>query len=652
MKRFTVSFLILLFPFLLPAQQLYSGAYTFNGLKGESVFEFIQGKNEEVIKDGNFQFFRKQIDTLDNTIFYSTEIIGQFQNNLKSGIWEYEDERHNVVLKDIEDFKVVIDLNSEQFKLKSSYSQGIPDGRWAFVQNEFSEGKLKPKAQAEEIRFKKGDIVGKFQYKEFNGKGTHFIRGEVLEGGLMNGEWTLVYEDGGRFVSEIRKYEKGFLLGLVKRDLENDSLIEELVFFKTIEKLQLVNNKQNSGFRIADEKFGLFFNDGFLEDYKEVIEQNSGNAFISSFLRKILKFDEAFVNAEGLLIETPIHTKRFVFEINRDDQSALVGIPLKYNGLKEIVTEYSEKNALALNRFQSDSLAKAHAFFQLYKVKITQLGELVKLFDSKDIQYFDLGYFEERRPSFLSDKDLINFTFGDEEIQKTIEYTIDDQEKSFFALTDSYLDQMVAEVERQKSIVDFALRRIEKNEGLRNLEKNIQVKKEAMVKLYSFDGEDGFSSEEKSLVEAIRVNILTTAFNRLNENYAKEDDFELKNQAGQVILDLLSEMEIQHPKLLKIHAVNATLDDLYMEEVFNPFTYTRYDQRVKERLFEAGQKVFEYYLDQIKSEQEYTEIKTWLNKIEKLNVRMLELYTADTRRLERRLNRRESISGLKSLLDL
>lgn len=56
MKKFTVSFLIFLFPFLLPAQQLYSGDYTFNGLKGEGVFEFIQGKNQEVIKHGNFQF--------------------------------------------------------------------------------------------------------------------------------------------------------------------------------------------------------------------------------------------------------------------------------------------------------------------------------------------------------------------------------------------------------------------------------------------------------------------------------------------------------------------------------------------------------------------------------------------------------------------
>lgn len=266
MKKFTVSFLIFLFPFLLPAQQLYSGDYTFNGLKGEGVFEFIQGKNQEVIKHGNFQFSRKQIDSLDNSIFYSTEVIGQYQNDLKSGIWEYGDERHVVELKGVDNFKVLTDLTSDQFKLKSSYSLGFPDGRWTFVQNEFSDGKLKPKAQAEEIGFKKGDIVGKFQYKEFSGNRTHFIRGELLEGGLMDGEWTLVYEDQDRFVSEIRKYEKGFLLGLVKRNLDDDSLIEELVFFKTIDKLKAVSNSENSGFRIADEKFGIFFNDGFLEE--------------------------------------------------------------------------------------------------------------------------------------------------------------------------------------------------------------------------------------------------------------------------------------------------------------------------------------------------------------------------------------------------
>lgn len=363
-----------------------------------------------------------------------------------------------------------------------------------------------------------------------------------------------------------------------------------------------------------------------------------------------MKFDEAFVSADGLLIQTPIHTKRFVFEIIRDDQSALVGIPAKYSVLKEIVEEYSEKNALALNKFQSDSLAMAHSFFQYYKVKMDKLGEVVGLFDSKEIQYYDLDYFKERKPSFLSEKDWITYDFEEEKIEESIHYEFGDRGKSFFATLDFYLDQMANAVEKQKSIVDFALRLIEKNEGLRNLENEIQLKTEALELLFSND--EGLSYQEKSLLEAIRSNILTFSFNRLNENYAQEDDFERKVQTGQVLLDLLSEMENQYPNLMKIHALNTKLDQLYMEETFNRFTYTRYDQRVKERLFEAGQKVFKHYLDQLKSEREYTEIKTWLNKIEKLNIRMLELYSTDTRRLERRLNRRESISGLESLLDL
>ena len=108
------------------------------------------------------------------------------------------------------DFKLISDVSSQQIKLKANYLQGVPHGKWNFEENSFSEGKLSRKSQADDLQFRDGNIQGKFQYKSFVGDKTHFIRGELVGNGIMNGEWTFVYEEEGVLVNEVRNYENGF----------------------------------------------------------------------------------------------------------------------------------------------------------------------------------------------------------------------------------------------------------------------------------------------------------------------------------------------------------------------------------------------------------------------------------------------------------
>jgi hypothetical protein len=92
---------------------------------------------------------------------------------------------------------------------------------------------------------------------------------------------------------------------------------------------------------------------------------------------------------------------------------------------------------------------------------------------------------------------------------------------------------------------------------------------------------------------------------------------------------------------------------LYQEETFNPFTYSRYMVRAKERLFENGGMVlFNHYVRELENEEDYTMIKEHLDNIERLQERLIELRDQDTRRIERRLGRRTSINRIESALDL
>lgn len=322
--------IILLF-FHLPfafSQEYYKGDYTFNKLSGYSEFQFKVGPDQTIIKDGKFNFSRKFIDTVRLNKVYKNFAEGVFRNDLKQGNWIYRNEEHDINIQDVRDFKVISDLESYVSALESRYDGGVPNGTWSFVAERFNGNKKEPKSSAERIIFKNGYIAGNLQFKTIEGDKTFFVNGRLTDIGEMDGEWGLVYEDDSVLISETRKYEKGFLLGLVKRDLKSGDLLEEVIYFSTIDKLNQIKNNQNIGFDISDRKFEVRYNDGFRKRFREYQAQLQGNAFIESFLKQIFQFENGeYLDDDGEFLKFPIYTRRFIYELKDEDRERIREIP-------------------------------------------------------------------------------------------------------------------------------------------------------------------------------------------------------------------------------------------------------------------------------------------------------------------------------------
>ncbi|MBW3466716.1 hypothetical protein [Arthrospiribacter ruber] len=631
-------------------QERYSGEYVFNGIEGKGDFEFIRGEGDQVIKQGEFQFNRKERDVEDKTIFYRTEIFGSYEMDQKTGTWNYLEEKHNVLLEDVKDFKLDYDINSQQILLKANYLNGLPEGKWVFEENEFVEEELRKKSIVDDLIFEGGDLKGRFQYRTFVNNRSNFIRGELLPGGIMNGEWTFVYEHEGKLISEVRNYEKGFLLGLVRSNLESGEIIEELVFFQTINKLNRLNSGEKVDFRIADEKSGIDFIDGFLTDSPQYQKQAAANAFISEFLTNVMRYDESFVSSDGELIEYPIHTQRFVFELSRAQQRMIEAIPAEFDRIKRVVRDYSNRNSLRINRQRSDSLAYANAYFDHKAQRLEEFEELIELFKTKQIQYLDVEYLKNEGLSFIKETEQIEYEYGDETIVRELEFDLSAFETGFYTGLVDYLEQLAASLLYVKNYVDASLSQIERDEDLRSIENQIQDRKIILDEVYL--NTEGLNSKEASLVLAVHQNILVKDYEARLEEYSKLNRFADKKEKARTLLDLLEDLEAQHPRLVELYSKVEGLDKLYQEEIFNPFTYSRYDQRAKPRLYEAAEILFDHYFKSLKAETDYTEIKIWIDKLEVLISRMRELRDAETRRLENRINRRMDVSRIESLLEL
>lgn len=650
MRKIAPLIFCFFFPFLVVAQEKFQGEYTFNGLKGEAIFEFVRGEGNAIIRQGEFKFSRREKDREDRTRINKTMVEGFYDADKKTGLWDYLDEIHLIDLNDVNNFRLDYTINSQQIKLKANYLEGIPHGKWVFEENIYSEGKLSPKSEADEIHFSEGQIDGFFQYKSFVDNRTLFIRGEVSDGGFMNGEWTFVYKVDGVLISEVRNYEKGFLIGLVKRDLLSDEILEERVFFEVINKLNQINNKENKGYRVSNDKFGILFNDAFLSSDPEFISQTSGNTFISEFLNNVLRYDESYVNEEGNLIQFPIHTRRFVYELSRSQQRIIEELPEEYDRQIRVVRDYSNRNSLRINRQRSDSLAFANAYFEFKAEKLKEFDELMDLIKSKRIQFFDVNEMFQRGIPFIREKERIEYTFEDEVKVMEVAYDLSKFETDFYVGLSDYFRQMGVTIRSVKGYVDESLSQIERDDDLRSIENRVQSQKIVLDELYlRFET---LNEDQKQIISSVHTNILVNAFENMLQEYARLNLFTDKKQKARVMEDLLEEMSNNYTDLIAIPEYKVTLDVLYQEEVFNPFTFSRYDQRAKPRLYEAGEKLFDHYISSIINEQDYSEIRVLINKVKDLMIRMEELRFADTRRLENRINRRLDVKKIESLLDL
>ncbi|WP_158856918.1 hypothetical protein [Lunatibacter salilacus] len=652
MKIYLSLFITVIFRFFVfgQSESVYDGPYEFKGKSGQATFEFNEGTDGEIILNGFFSFDRKEIDSLDQTLLTKFQVKGSYKNNIKEGSWFYDQERHKITLEDVIEFKVLSQLESEDLEIKANYKDGLPHGSWELSEHKFSNNEKSIRAIAEKINFEEGVMTGEISYRNFLGGYTQFLRGKVNERGFMDGEWSLTYLKDSMLISEVRKYENGFLLGVVRRNLDSGDRIDEAIFYSTIEKLNQVNDGLNKTFSISEKVFDYNYNDGFRTGSLERQIQVSGNEFLSNFLKDLLQFDDS-IDEDGQLERYPFYTKRFEFDISSDDMDLLVEIPVLFDQIMDSVERYSEMNSLSLNRTKTDSLAFSHAYFANRVEKLHLMENFVNLLRTGEIVHYDLSNYAKDGVDFMFQEDLVTYSYQDITLNKLLPRQVFyDESETFLPKFKTYLDEELRFITDISNYVTSELFEIEINSRLVALEASIVQRKIELDSIYA--NHLAKSDAEKAFIEDFAVNFLVNRFDELSEVYASSIDFDNKFDQGNVMLDLLGELEKRLPSIAMLFERQIAIDEVYMEETFNPFTYSRYDQRAKERLFQAGETLFYHYMDQLKAENDYTQIKDHINNIEKLQDRMYELRDQDTRTIERRLGKRTSATRIASALGL
>ena len=114
----------------------------------------------------------------------------------------------------------------------TNYKEGILDGKASHQERIWLGERYQDIFTADWLEFKEDFLAGKVKFSSLDPLNTYQIQGQVNREGLMDGFWEFRYSEDGFSVREIRRYEKGFLIGLQKIKELTGEKIDEVVFFR------------------------------------------------------------------------------------------------------------------------------------------------------------------------------------------------------------------------------------------------------------------------------------------------------------------------------------------------------------------------------------------------------------------------------------
>jgi hypothetical protein len=261
--------------------------YTGNYEDGSATYQYYENENKERIFHGQYQYKERNL-----------KIYGQFNNNLKDGIWsfEYYDDNYNYYA-----------IESKKFVGK--YYNGRMEGEWNY--SYYRKDKKTNKVEETEkmtANFSNNNFAKKIFLKEenmyhSNGIEKLDIKGQFNKTGLLDSTWVIKYVQNGYDFETYFKYKDGILYSSFSRNLSNGKIIEN--FDSTGFINQIINNYDTlSNISSVNSNY---FNKAIYQ--LELAEWNEGADFLdNNYVMDTKELKEIFSHE----IESPNH----MFEFN------------------------------------------------------------------------------------------------------------------------------------------------------------------------------------------------------------------------------------------------------------------------------------------------------------------------------------------------
>lgn len=127
-------------------------------------------------------------------------------------------------------------------------------------------------------------------------------------------------------------------------------------------------------------------------------------------------------------------------------------------------------------------------------------------------------------------------------------------------------------------------------------------------------------------------------------------------ERGEKLILLLNALDGNYHRIMAIERMPASLDSAFTRYIPNPFFERMAESKIKQHIYQkGGVRLFDFYLDQLKSTKDHQQFVSAIDEVFKLYDRLNELAESDdeeVERLNKRLRRETIPERIRRLLGL
>lgn len=639
------------------AQQLhrYEGKLKLNNeLDGDESYRFYI-QQRDTIRHGNYEFEHTQrIKENDTTAYKAINLSGKYTRGFKHGAWTFSQKKLRPRSQGtIQDYVVMYTTSGEELLVNALFQKGRAHGQWNCYRWKINDSQPIDTLYHSTARFENAQLTG-----IFTARATAInVIGNINKRGEPDGQWVF-HHTAKDSLKEYRLYQAGALI--------NHYLIQGS------DTVDLYSTKQNSPATEEIEVMEIgqaYFN----------IQQQNYYGFLADTLKNILVASDHFWQ-QALNIYTgqdyavwsatpgaekiklaKVKVRKFPFSA-------------KELALKEELQEISKAVRIKINTLLRDPQIAVARYSSpqigLHYQVLKQFNDAISLTDSI-LAYFSVPEFEYiNRPKIFaaafetfSYQPNIQYFIKGNKITQTYNFIqINTEVRPYLPELISHLQWISTKVDTIQQETDHSLEQIRLQNILVKQETEMMKKYETVKALF-----DNSSTEHQLPYFEITPTKEKHQYNqfhamakphvdafvdtKINE-YANLSSDE-KIIMGKALLSCFQHLENMYTQLAQLPALQATINKAYTRTVFNPYTYTYLDERIKDRIYTAyDKKIFPFLTLQLQRSLDCDNIVPLINNYKILYEAMLSYLGNNTSRLERRIHKNDSPEKLIKKLDL
>ncbi|WP_299433361.1 hypothetical protein [uncultured Maribacter sp.] len=640
-KRLTNPFLFGLVVFLFFSSSLsgqtqeYSGPFAIEKYAGIAEYNYYLISKDTVL-EGDFKMYRSNLDLLINKEDSSFLFKGAFKENYPIGDWIFQfgdfktDKSSQLV-----NYQYRVNINGIQEEAKGKIKQGKPDGLWVYTVNHIKNSEIEKTTFKSTITFDKGIPQKDFSIE--NEQNT--LVGRFLRNGLAHDQWSL-FSSNAMGTNEDWNFSDGILKNIQINDSRNKTIpIYTLKnsntktihldkrYLKAIQ-LQIALNGEDSIYHGNIEQL-LKQNNDYYKKIDGILSKLGKSNFSPELKVKVPYYplDSVEVGLVKTIVENNNSSKKISEVLLRNTQLNILKLSdsesfYYYNIINEITNKFVNPiaNFVSYNEQQIIEFFPREAVLQsLWEGKIPSSKTITvanDLTNEKSKKTYEL--YTEKEVSFATSNSL-----------EKIAQIASNVEKSLVRIQEIVVNKLTKE-QRQQELISLEETLISDNTTLSNY---IDSTANAIHKKYvpALQSIKAKSKEQLSIYATVKDNGL---------KLEKAKSILACNKTYLELAKTTANIPVQVDSLQKI----------YIDKIWNPFTATLMDEVIKKQITNAYDKVvIPHFLEHVESYLDCEQAKELNTQIKATHKDVLALRNKDTHKLERKLKKEQNPKTIMEL---